>query len=167
MLSDLQRDELRPLVRTMQIIVAALLLGVVNFAAIAVFIPMNGRQDAQNQAFLTYLAVGAAVCAIVALLIAPMVMLGPLRRSFSGDSQATGIRPIAQVYQTLLIIRAAILEGAIFFCLVSYMLERQAISLAAAGVLLLLLLAQFPTLSRVAAWVENELAVAEQTRYLR
>jgi hypothetical protein len=116
---------------------------------------------------LTYLAVGGAVCAIVASMIVPTILTEPLRRTFRVDPEAADVRPIAQVYQTLLIIRCAILEGAAFFCLVSYMLERQPITLAATGVLLLLLLAQFPTTSRVAVWVENELVVAEQFRHLR
>jgi hypothetical protein len=163
MLTESQRNELRPLVRTMQIIVGALVLGVMNFAAIAILIPLEGPP---NQPFISYLAVGAAVCAIVAAFLVPTVIIGALRRSFAGDQETTDVRPIAQTYQTLLIIRAAILEGAIFFCLVSYLLERQVIALAAAGVLCVLLLAQFPTLSRVSAWIENELVVAEQFRHL-
>jgi hypothetical protein len=113
------------------------------------------------------LAVGSAAIAIVAYVLAPSILTGALRQAFIADPQAAEVRPIAQIYQTLLIIRCAILEGAAFFCLVSYMLERQPITLAATSVLVLVLLAQFPTLSRESAWIENEMVVAEQFRHLR
>ena len=165
MLTDAQRDELRPPVRTAQIIVAALVLGVLNFAAVAVFIVTTQKQGAQNQAFITYVAL-ARRCAVVAVVIVPAVMIGPLRRSFAGGREGRPSVP-PQAFQTLLIIRAAILEGAIFFCLVGYLLEGQTIVLVAAGILLVLLMAQFPTMSRMTAWIENELLVAEQIRQLQ
>jgi len=166
MLTDSQRDRLWPLVRTMQIIVLALVLGTVNFLAVINFVQENEQNGQQNHPLLTYVAVVGAVCAIVASMLVPSILTGSLRRSFTGDSESADLRPIAKVYQTLLIIRCAILEGAAFFCLVSFMLERHPISLAATGILILMLLAQFPTLSRVAAWIENELVVVEQFRHL-
>jgi hypothetical protein len=167
MLTDTQRDQIRPIVRTMQIIVGALVLGVTNFLAVVIVVPLDRQNGPQNQFLLTYLAVGSAAIAIVAYVLAPSILTGALRQAFIADPQAAEVRPIAQIYQTLLIIRCAILEGAAFFCLVSYMLERQPITLAATSVLVLVLLAQFPTLSRESAWIENEMVVAEQFRHLR
>ena len=166
MLTDSQIDELRPVLRTSQIIVGALVLGVLNFAAVAAFIRTTGPQGPPNQAFITYVALASAGIATVAHFIVSTVMTGQLRKSFVGDREGS-VRPPAQAFQTLLIIRSAILEGAIFFCLVSYMPEGQTIAMVAAGVLLLLLLVQFPTMGRMSAWVENELMVAEQMRQLQ
>jgi hypothetical protein len=162
MLDEQQTAELRPIVRTMQIIVGVLALGVVNFMVIAVVI-IASQQGAANAVrgdtpIITYAALAAAVTAIFAAFLVPNLFAGGLRKSFANAPEKNEIRSAAQIYQTLLIIRCALLEGAAFFCLVSYMLERQTITLAASLMLLVFLLTQFPTLSRVEAWVENEFA---------
>ena len=47
--------------------------------------------------------------------------------------------------QTKIIVASAILEGAVFFLLIAYMAEHSMLSVSAAVVLLLLLVAQMPT----------------------
>jgi len=61
----------------------------------------------------------------------PTYLAGALRRS-PAPNDVSDARKYAQMYQTPLIIRCAILEGAAFFCLVSYMLEHHLAALAAA-----------------------------------
>ena len=68
------------------------------------------------------------------------------------------------VYQTALIIGAALLEGATFFLAIAYFLEGQILSLIVAGVLMGLLVARFPTRSRVAGWIDRELERIDQER---
>lgn len=177
MLSESQSNQLTPLLRTMRIIVGALALGILNFLLVDVFVLQPQAQaSVAAQPILTYFAVGAAALAVVASFIVPIVLAGPLRRSLPDLSTASktagaigdvSVMPLAQVYQTALIIRCAIIEGAAFFCLIAHVIERQTITLAAAGVLLLVLLTQFPTRSRVEAWIESELEMAELRRQLR
>jgi hypothetical protein len=177
MLSDVQRDQLKGVVLTMQIIVGALALGIVNFLLVIVFaIKPQAQQNPIGQSLMTYLAVAGAVLAVLASIFIPFLLAAPMRKSAldaSAGSKATGskdetnIGPLAQMYQTQLIVRCALIEGAAFFSLVAYMLEGQTTALATAGVLLLILLAHFPTRSRLEAWIESELVVSEQMRQLR
>lgn len=177
MLSETQRIQLNPAIRTMQIIVGALVLGVVNFMAVVVFVIRPQAQEAGGELpLLTYLAVGFAVLGVLASIVVPAILAGSLRKSMSvpqgpsgpvGTKESIPIGPLLQMYQTLLIIRCALLEGAAFFCLVAHMIERQTITLAAAGVLLLVLLSQFPTRSRVESWIENEQELFELRQQLR
>ena len=177
MLSELQRNQLTPSLRTMQIIVGALALGIINFLLVVVFVIRPQGQGAPvGQPLLTYLAVGGAALAVIASFIVPVVLAGSMRKTTpdsSVDSKTAGaiedsnILPLVQMYQTLLIIKCAILEGAAFFCLISHMIERQTITLVTTGVLLLVLLAQFPTRSRVEAWIESDLEMSELRRQLR
>jgi len=177
MLSETQRNQLTPVLRTMQIIVGALAVGIINFLLVVVFVIRPQAQGAPaGELLLTYLAVGGAVVAVIVSLIVPIVLAGSMRKTMpdsSVDSKTASakenaiILPLVQVYQTLLIIKCAILEGAAFFCLVTHMIERQTITLATAGVLLLVLLAQFPMRSRVEAWIESELEMSEFRRQLR
>jgi hypothetical protein len=162
MLNETQRSEIATLVRTMQIIVGALILGVANFAAIVVFMSRPGQAPPANDRLLTYLSAGCAVVSVLASFIVPRLMAGPVRKSMASAEKPdnASVRPLAQVFQTLLIVRCAILEGAAFFCLVAFMLEHDMIALAAAGLVTLLLAAQFPTASRLEAWIENELFAA-------
>lgn len=177
MLSEVQHNQLTPPVRSMQIIVGALALGIINFLLIVVFvIRPQALGGPAGETLLTYLSLGVAAVAVAASFIVPMVLGGSMRNSLPDSSTASNtaaakgdanILPLVQVYQTLLIIKCAILEGAAFFCLIAHMIERQTITLAIAGVLLLVLLAQFPLRSRVEAWIESELEMAELRQQLR
>jgi hypothetical protein len=122
------------------------------------FITNSGQNRPQSEPFLTYIAAGGAVFVIAASIFVPRFFASPVERSFSGDSKSLSVRPLAATYQTLLIIRCALLEGAAFFSLVAYMIERQPIAIGAAVVLLVALLANFPTASRLEAWIEAKLA---------
>jgi len=67
------------------------------------------------------------------------------------------------VYQTTLIIKAAMVEGAIFLLLVMHMIERSPWTLAVAVAFLVILLLHMPTVPRVDEWIERQsLAVKEQ-----
>lgn len=178
MLSDAQRDQLKPIARTMQIIVGALCFGVLSFLIVVLAIGAAKPQDQDSEPFLTYLAVGMAVGAVVVSIFLPSIILRSPQANttnlVAGDAGPGGangrasenIGPIAQMYQTQLIIRCAILEGAAFFCLVSYMIEQQMLGLVAAVVLLFVMLANFPTPSRVESWIDARLIESEQLRQL-
>lgn len=178
MLSDAQRDQLKPIARTMQIIVGALCLGVLSFLIVVLVIGSAKPQDQDSEPFLTYLAVGMAVGAIVVSIFLPSIILRSSPANTANpvvdDARLVGangmasenIGRFAQLYQTQLIIRCAILEGAAFFCLVGYMIEQQMFGLVAAVVLLLVMLANFPTRSRVESWIDARLIEKEQLQQL-
>ena len=63
-----------------------------------------------------------------------------------------------------MIIGAAFLEGPAFLALIAYMIEGHVVSLAIAAVMLLGLMAHFPTVGRVETWVEHQLGRVEYER---
>ena len=162
MLSDLQRDQLKQSLRVMQIIVAALVFGVIAFFAASLFIgPQRGVQPGSTP-LLTYIGVGFAVYSLPMWAFLPGMISRRARKSvLAGDA-----RRLALNFQTRLIIGCALLEGMVFLNLVAYMIEGQQISLIVAGVLVLIMLTQFPTLDRLERWVESELVAVEQLRAL-
>jgi hypothetical protein len=120
-----------------------------------------------------------AAVAIVLWAVVPGVVAGRMRQAIvdgnapqalplsANAAELENVVPLAASYLTRLIIGDALLEGAAFFNLVAYLIEQQVFSLAVAGALLLIILAQFPSLSRLTDWVERELATTEQLQVLR
>jgi hypothetical protein len=68
------------------------------------------------------------------------------------------------VYTTQLIMGAAINEGMAFFAAIAFMLERHPIALGTAIVLLGGLVARFPTVDRVNAWIDRQLGLLQAER---
>jgi hypothetical protein len=184
MLTNDQREFVKSAVRTMQIIVAALAFGVGTFFAVVLVVSPNAKPAGGPPAepIMSYMAVAVGLAAVVAWAVMPRIITGGIRQAIvhgkptphAGLSQnlpmtdeQLQIRPIIAMYQTSLIVGGAILEGAAFFNLVAYMLEQQPMNLVVAGVLLLMLLSQIPTVSRLESWVESELTTIDQLRLMR
>jgi len=70
------------------------------------------------------------------------------------------------VYQTATIIGAALCEGPAFFALISAMIDESPLRLAVAGVCLLMVLARFPTVSRVENWLDMQIRAMKEDRLL-
>ncbi len=178
------QDAIRTVTRQGQIIVGALISGVLAFLVIATVVgPLAGvgadaaaqpaGQLAQSVPILTYsaLAVGA-VCLSMSLIVPSLVakqqrlaMAGG--KSLPGQSpastppqgpEAVGTAPtgLSWVYLNQLIIGAAINEGAAFFAGVAYLVEKNPIALAVALVLIAGVIARFPTANRVERWIEQQ-----------
>lgn len=161
--------------RTLQIIVAALVNGVVIFGVIVLII--GGEPDENKSPLLTYIAVGYAICSLAGAAVIPrFIGTQRLRSVAHGEerpSAADTVSPPAEiedlgsllgVYQTRTIIRCAILEGAAFLCLVSYLIEHQLITVLAAAVLLAAILISFPTLNGTQRWLANQQKEAKFAR---
>lgn len=168
--------------RVMQIIVGVLIQGVVMFLAIVLFIgeaenPQGGKPEILGIPTITFVATVMGASCLVASVVAPRLMVdGPLRRlAKSGASTTTKPGPkqvdpaieavrLLPLFQTQLIVGAALLEGGAFFAGIAYMLEHQYLALGVAGVLLAALIARFPTVDRVNGWLDEKLAHLEQIR---
>lgn len=172
MFDEQSKQQVAVTVRTAQIILAALVMGVVMFGVVVLF-GMPGGQAAQGSA-LTLLAVCFAGVDLVLCLLVPNLIAAVHRRKLAaGTWQAAPSRgpvpdtdagKLAMIYQVKMIIGAAMLEGGCFLALFAYMLERHLPSLVMAAVLLVALLAQFPTYGRVEAWIEEQLRRVEDER---
>lgn len=150
----------RQLVRTMQIICGALMMGVMFFLGIAVFLHFGkGPQRAQATPIVTYMAAGMAALMIIVRLVISL----PVTKS--AIQQITAIRPLNDihkldlygVYQTQMIVGCALLEGAAFFNLVSFIIDGQLWTLGIVAVLLAMMASSFPTFERVDGWAEDQL----------
>ena len=176
---------LRPAARVMQIIIGALFLGASFFVGIVLFLRLGQPGPAGNaQQFLTPIALGFALLAIVGSAIVPNLIVRQMRHSIvrgtfrmpSGEGTPEKQRqildslgpaaPLCVVCQTKLIIGAAMLEGAAFFNAIAYLIEGNALALAAIAVLLVLLLSKFPTSARIAAWMVPQMRLIDEEKSL-
>ncbi len=154
----------RQLVRTMQIICGALMMGVLSFAFVVVMIRFGkaGRPPADFP-MMAYMAAGmAAIMIITKLVITPLIVSAGLK-------QIASLRPLEAltkldlygVYQTRMIVGCALLEGAAFFNLISVITEGQVWTFGVVALLLALMAASFPTYERVDAWADEQLRLMQ------
>lgn len=170
-----QQQQLDAIVRTSQIILAALAMGIVMFAGI-VLLGIPGDKPAEGR-LLSMIAVAVGASNLVLCLVVPGVIAAGNRRKIAAGAWPAAEQPaagaqtdfgrLAMVYQVKMIIGAALLEGGCFLALCAYMIERQLSSLAVAAVLLAALLAHFPTRRRVEAWIEDQLRRVDEERRFR
>lgn len=159
-------------VRTMQIIAGAILAGLLIFLGIAVLIRAQGGGPPPVQDRLPVLTLMAG-----AMLVANG-MLALLLPKHNGKQQTRKLaaeRPEAAeddtgtllaFYQTQLIIRLALLEGAGFLGGIAYLTEGHPAALGVAGLVVLLMLVSFPTADRVAAGVAELRRQVDEARHL-
>jgi hypothetical protein len=175
-LAELQREQVRKQLPTMRIINLALAAGTITFAIIALAIRPN---PAGFEPLLAYLAIGFAATALLAWGIIPLVLKNVARKKLlqnqadkvprhdlAAERPLEDIDALCNIYQTQTIVRGAILEGAAFFCLIVFFLGGPWFTIAAAGVLVLVILAQTPSTSRVEHWIVSTFEEAEISREL-
>jgi hypothetical protein len=181
MLSSDQREHVKSLVRPMQIIVFALFTGLLSFLLVIVTIRFGQQPAGQpaHQPFVSYIALVAAFVAPVAAWVVPRMIASSMSQAVvDGKSAANAamahvaedmkpLHSLVATYQTTLIVRCAILEGAGFFNGVAYLLELQQMNAIAAVALAVLILIQFPTSGRLVSWVEGELNPISRLQSMR
>ena len=129
------------------------MLGVLFFAAIS-FVTTRGQPA--GDPMLGYLAVGFAVVALVASLTASTIVANQSLRTVETAGGQISTAKYFEILQTRVIIRAAILEGAAFFCLVAYMSTRLWWTFATALVLVAVMAFFFPTRGGFDNWVRDQ-----------
>lgn len=143
--------DLMSAVRQMQILAGALIAAVTTFGGIA--LAVGGLPVAANGLPMIS-TVGAAFTALQIILV---LVLPPILRQRAIQSSASGDAWVA-AYRSGMMFAFALLEGAAFFNLVAYITEKQWWSLAIVGGLLLMMLARFPTYSKLSQWIETQRA---------
>lgn len=171
-------------VRVMQVIVAALVFGLLLFTGVGSFIAFVPRdaflQDKDQgrivgqagevvggadglieggQPVIAYFAVAMAAISIFARVIVPgMMVQNMVRTMFRGKSiESISKLQFVPIYQTSLIIASALLEGAAIFNVIALIIDHQILSLGIAASLIVLMGAGFPTVERVNSWTEEQL----------
>jgi hypothetical protein len=189
------QDVIDLVTRTLQIIVAALITGVVVFLGISsVVAPILGAPPGAGGAggagppaaagpmdlrdVITWTAVAFAAVGLPLSFLLPGWMSNQNRRSIAaGTWNAPGTPALfgpgalesdtgklAFVYQTQLIVGAAMNEGPAFFAVVAYMLGKNPIALGLAVLLLVAMVVRFPTRLRVASWIDRQQELLIQDR---
>jgi hypothetical protein len=159
-------------VRTFQIIVGALTMGLLTFAAITYF--LRAGKPPAAPAIPWFIPLGFAGAGLVAARLIPASLdAGSCRAATqgwpeSGEPKAEQVEAsrasLLMAYQTRTIIRCALLEGPGFFCLISYMTGGDVSSLFLGLALAAAVASNFPTATRVEAWVETQLDRAREAR---
>ena len=164
--------------RTMRIIVLALVAGSTTLAAVAGVIRAQGNAPAPPNPDLPLLLFVGLVLAgmeLAVLSFLPRQIVTTGRRQIAqgtwpagavppGDTTADFLAGLCAVYQTQLIIRSALLEGLAFYFGIAYLIEGHPASLVAAAVFILLLAWQLPTRDRLERWLGEQQELLRQER---
>ncbi len=147
-------------VRRLQIIAAALIMGVLMFLGV-VLVATAGKFDGQPE-MITMIAAGFAFLMLVNhFVIPPIIVKAQLKQAIAAGMHQKPDEERTQecfgIYQTQMIVGFALLEGAAFFNLVAMMVEHCAASIAVVTLLLLWMVAKFPTRDKVSFWVQDKL----------
>jgi len=133
----------------MQIIAAALPLGVIVFALVAV-VGIGALAQPPSGNIVSLVGVTFAAGAFVAHLVLPN-LIAP-RAATAQQHLPDELKPYG-VYQLRMILKLALLEGAAFLNVVAAMIEHNWWSLGIAGLLVGWMLTTFPTQGRVERWI--------------
>ena len=135
----------------MQIILIALVGGVGAYS-IVVGMTFQRAVFAESLESVATIALGMAAFSIIGRLIVPG-MIGSM-------TEKNSLAEFIALYQVRMIVGLAILEAAAFFNLVAFQLEHHWLSLAATGVLVIFMLANWPTRSKIQSWVRTQREMA-------
>ncbi len=151
--------------RALRTVIAGLLAGAAVLATVAVVVRMQGQMPPTPAVpIMSYVAVGMGVIMLAARAVVPSAKTAGARKTLPADVEVP-LRRWLGLYQTQMIVGAALLEGATFMFFISYLVEGVPWTLAG-GALFWLLLAvlQFPTRDGVERWVEAQREALQQER---
>jgi hypothetical protein len=167
-------DSLAPRIRVMQIIGSALVMGLLIFMGVSLFLRTTGkfRNPPPDVPIISYVAAGFCGIQLIAFFFVPGIMVKAGRRRIganvgplgAGLVSAHSTGSLCGLYQTSMIVGDALLEGAALFLIIAFLIEGELIALLLAVFLLIILILQIPTRSRVERWIERqqELLTQEQ-----
>ncbi len=139
--------------QTVQIVAAALVGGPLIFAGTAYGATIG---QPPGDALLGYIAVGFSAMALMMSFVIPGVVIAQKLRASGGQSGPIPTAAFFAAYQTQVIVRSALLEGAAFFCCIAYMSTRLWRTLGTALALLAVMAVFFPTRGRFDDWVRQQ-----------
>lgn len=144
--------------RTMQVIAGALILGVLVMGAVAASLAIGAEAEAERSQLVASIAAGLSLLVLVVAAIVPANVSGALR-----EEPGSPARELAfyTAYQTRMIVRLALVEGAAMLNLVAAIVDKQQYSLVLAGLLVLIMLAMFPTRGRVERFIKTQVELSE------
>jgi hypothetical protein len=181
MSDDSWREEMGRVIRPLQVIVAALVMGCLFLLTVVTLMPSSG--PAPQQAWINYMGLAFVLAALIAHEVAVRWIVSRGRRRIAAgtippaaNSPGPGLSGqdflarmgdaglLYIVYQARTIAGAAIVEGAAFLMLVIFMMERQPWTVAVAIVLIAGIALHFPTHASVCQWIDRQLRLMSEER---
>ena len=138
--------------RISQIIAGALVMGVVIFACIAFFI---AKGDGPQFPMMSLMAIGFAGVATVMRFVIPTVIVNGGKAQLKQTAADEQPMVLAGLYQTKTIVGMALLEGAAFFNLIAYIMEKQVWTYGVVAFLLAVMAISFPSQGQFESWAEE------------
>ena len=138
--------------RISQIIAGALIAGVVVFGGVAYFI---AKGDAPQFPLISLMAVGFAGVATVMRFVVPTIIVNGGKSQLKQAADNEQQTQLAGLYQTKMIVGMALLEGAAFFNLIAYIMEKQLWSYGVVAFLLGVMAITFPSQGQFESWAEE------------
>ena len=160
----------RPRLLTMQIIAAALMIGVVVFLGV-VLILVYGQQGGQGQLPAGDVPIISLVAIAMFVLNTPLALFLPnkmakaaLKQIAARDWKGDDTAELLGIRQGTMIVGLALLEGTAFTACIAFLLEAHVSALIIVGLNLLLMLALFPTRNRVRNWLDKQTMALQDLR---
>src|ERR1700722_3246141 len=145
-MGDPEQDEIpAPVLRSIQIVLGTLVLGVIFLAVIASVIRMRDPAPlAPNPPLISYIAMGMVpLILIVRALVVPVFAKAGRRKLLAASPVTT--KQLVEQFTARTIVGSALLEGSAFLLLVAYLVEGQSWTLIGAVAMAGLLVDRFPT----------------------
>jgi len=160
--TNLQGPEFEGAVRGMQVIAAAMMIGVLSFLLVVILTLAGDTLGLNNPSVMTLVAAGFSTLMIVNYFVVPrFVAKALLKQAVSNDlinkDEPSKQQVLVGIYRTHMIVGLALPEGAAFFNLVALMTSKNVLSWCAVWALLGLMLFRSPTRTRVSFWVQDKL----------
>lgn len=138
-------------IRQLRLITAALIAGVFFFGMV---VGVSGAfQKPPAGQVVSLLGAAGAVVSVVMNFIVPPIMA---RKLLDRSSNPTTLDPLFDAYQLKQTVAMALLEGAAFFNLIACMVEHNLWSVGVVVTLVLIMLANWPTRTRILQWIEAQ-----------
>ncbi len=177
------QEELTPLLRFNQAVVAGLVVFCIVYAVVAMVDPAE-VDAADDGLVLTYTCIGFAVMSLIARAIVPTVIVARCRKKIARGESAIKIQEghfsgafervqrsgdagkMWMVFFVKTMVSAGIIDGAVMVLLVAFKIGRALPAMIAAAVMTLILAVHIPTRDGAFRWIENELALMEHEQHL-
>ncbi|MEM7455027.1 MAG: hypothetical protein AAF456_11815 [Planctomycetota bacterium] len=143
--------------RTIQIICAALVIGVVMFMGVAFFV--SSAERGWHTDMLVLFMAATASCYLLSFVVPSIVLNSGKAKIEACKTDEDALKESFSIYQTSVIVGYALIEGAIFGNLVAFFVTGSLVSVAVAGVGLVLMIARFPLPGRILFAVEELVAL--------
>jgi hypothetical protein len=183
MFTDEEEAFIAQATRSTQVIVAGFVAGVALISFLVLALILGGEIRPGEIPTPTYVALATALAAILTVMLSPGFVFRRQRQSIlKGNpvfhasannisttipAAAENVAPYMGGYQTAVVVHCLILAGAAFVAVFAYMLNGLWWNLGIAGVLVLFILAEFPTRSRANESIERERRTVEELRQVR